>query len=272
VELGWRPENSGAEVWRIYRSNIHDANPTPVLLATVPGNVYVANVPVAFGDPEVDYIFSVKWVYGMTEVTCDEQALEIEYAMKPSSIGETSDIAVPVWPVDGDYTNDTVDELAEYIEEWADVLSMSTLQYRDWDAPTQTWIAWSREFGFGENFALSAQRRGLPMFVDVGASGPSVATIVGVIPQASIQFTLTAGTASECALNLISLPLAKANLTDADLLSDDIGGVIQALDWRTPNQDFQAWSNEFGFGDNFATRVFEPYFVCLGADAPTTWP
>jgi hypothetical protein len=91
---------------------------------------------------------------------------------------------------------------------------------------------------------------------------------------------LTAGTATVCALNFLSLPLDQSiasAITSADQLSDDIGvpdvTVTQALDWSTPIQNFLAWSNEFNFGDNFATTIGYPYIVCLSnSGVPPSWP
>jgi hypothetical protein len=48
--------------------------------------------------------------------------------------------------------------------------------------------------------------------------------------------------------------------------------VLQALDWDAMTQNFLAWSNEFNFGDNFATLPGYAYMVCVTDSAPAAWP
>ena len=46
-----------------------------------------------------------------------------------------------------------------------------------------------------------------------------------------------------------------------------------ALDWQAALQNFLAWSNEFGFGEDFTTTIGYPYIVCLSNHGvPPSWP
>jgi len=96
-----------------------------------------------------------------------------------------------------------------------------------------------------------------------------------------VRFNLTPGQPSpNCAMNFLSLPLHHPEITNADQLADAIGipsppgpaTVLQALDWSGPAQSYMAWSNEFNFGDNFATLPGYPYVVCVTDTAPPIWP
>jgi hypothetical protein len=182
--------------------------------------------------------------------------------------GGLNDIALPL-DVSATITN--AEGLATYIETHGAAPFGSVQQLLQWDAPSQTFRAWSHEFGFGDNFATQT---GDYIFLMLTDEAPTSVTFVGTAPApGSLSFALVPGQPSpDCALNFLSLPLDQAALMDADALSDDIGGVLQALDWDAAAQTFLAWSNEFSFGDNFPTTPGYPYIVCLDDTAPTVWP
>jgi hypothetical protein len=159
-------------------------------------------------------------------------------------------------------------------ESLADSIGDSVRQLLKWEPITQNFLAWSHEFQFGDNFPTVV---GDYIFLLLDDTAPALAGFVGLVPApGSVRFDLVQGTATQCALNFLSLPLDRASITTADLLADSIGTgnppgpatVLQDLDWDAPSQNFFAWSNEFGFGDNFATIIGYPYIVCMGPQAP----
>jgi hypothetical protein len=179
-----------------------------------------------------------------------------------------SDLAIPLDVSGSGITN--AESLATYIETQGGAPAGSIVQLMKWNPGLQTLLAWSHQFGFGDNFAV-----GLGDYIFLTASGgPTSVTLYGRRPApGELQFALTPGQPSpDCVINTISLPLDQGQITNADDLSDDIGGVVQALDWDAPLQNFLAWSNENGFGDNFPTTMGYPYIVCLDNNAPTQWP
>jgi hypothetical protein len=186
-----------------------------------------------------------------------------------------NDIALPL---DVSATITGAESLALHIEAQAGTGFGSVQQLVRWDAPSQSFLAWSHEFGFGDNFALAL---GDPVFL-ITNGGPTSITFTGRAPDpGEVSFTLTPGQPlSDCALNFISLPFDQAAITGADLLADAIGTpsppgpatVLQALDWNAPAQNFYAWSNVFTFGDNFATVPGYPYIVCVNETVPAVWP
>jgi hypothetical protein len=185
---------------------------------------------------------------------------------------DLSDIAIAL-DVSGSGITDA-ESLADFIEAQGGSPPGSVQQLLKWEASGQTFLSWSHEFGFGDNVATET---GDFIFLLLTASAPSSVTFTGPMPApGAVQFALVPGQpAPACALNFISLPFDQAALTTADLLSDDIGGVLQALDWSVSFQNFLAWSNDpgpGGFGDNFATTPGHPYIVCLDNTAPTVWP
>jgi hypothetical protein len=179
-----------------------------------------------------------------------------------------SDIAVAldVSPV---ITN--AESLAVYIETQGGAPFGSVQQLLKWNNASQLFDSWSHEFGYGDNFATAT---GDYILLVLSPDAPASVTFTGRQPgPGEVAFALLPGQPSPaCALNMLSLPFDQAGLTNADQLSDDIGGVLQALDWDGGTQSFLTWSNEFGFGDNFPTSVGYPYIVCLDNTAPTQWP
>jgi hypothetical protein len=187
-----------------------------------------------------------------------------------------SDIGVPLAePQGADLAITDAESLALAIETQGGVPFGAVQQALKWDASSQNFLAWSHEFGFGDNFALSTGDAVLLVM----NGGPSSFTFTGRVPQAGeVSFNLTPGQSStNCALNFLSLPFDQAQITTADALSDAIGmpdlTVTQVLDWESSLQNFYAWSNEFGFGDDFPTTVGYPYMLCLSdTGVPPTWP
>jgi len=206
---------------------------------------------------------------------------EFDFALIAGPPGDAavSDVAISL-DVSGVITD--AESLATWVESQAiptPVPFGTVKQLLKWDAVTQSFMAWSHEFGYGDNFPVQL---GDYVYVSLDEHAPSAASFVGRVPlMGELHFSLTPGTATDCGMNFLSLPLDHPEITNADELSDAIGTsnppgpatVIQALDWLAPLQSLAAWSNEFGFGDNFATTIGYPYTVCLSTNnVPPIWP
>jgi hypothetical protein len=217
----------------------------------------------------MNYVYAVTAWDGVNETACTHRAGQFDFVQAAGLPGDTAvdDIAIPL-----DVSDVIAD--AEGLANWAETHGAAPFgtvrQLLRWEAQGQYFLAWSHEFGFGYNFSLQP---GDYLLMVVDENMPELVSLVGRVPEAGeVSFNLAAGLAYLCGLNFVSLPLDHPEITNADELSDAIGGVIQALDWDAATQSFLAWSNEFGFGDNFATTVGYPYIVCLDDTAPAVWP
>ena len=63
---------------------------------------------------------------------------------------------------------------------------------------------------------------------------------------------------------------SRDDLTNADALAGDIGGVYTVSRYNATTQDL-TWYSPSGPSVNFPVRVGVPYIVCLGETAPVTW-
>jgi hypothetical protein len=159
------------------------------------------------------------------------------------------------------------DELATYVG--------GTFEVLKWDAGTQQWaVRRPTQPWIGPDFPLAV---GNPYFVAVDSTAVSPVTFVGdVPPQESVVFTLLPGTSPNLAdwkYNFISLPLDRSDITTADGLAADIGGVYEVLKWDASLQQWavrrptQPW-----IGPDFDVYIGYPYMVRLDDTAPTSWP
>lgn len=121
------------------------------------------------------------------------------------------------------------------------------------------------------NFALMA---GGVYVMEVDDTPDPIVTFVGNVPFLdSLVFNFILGSNSTCALNAISIPLNRTDLTSASALASDIGGVNQVLVWNTTTQNFRVYRPGISPpGANFAVRAGYPYFVCLNETSPVYWP
>jgi subtilisin family serine protease len=261
--LSWTAE-PGAVQYRIYRGTAPYFSPGAPY-ATTTGLTYTDVGAIA--DPNVNYYYLVGAWNGATEAICQNRAGAFDYALQPGAAGDQAlqDIA---YPLDASASG-IVDA-----ESLADSIGDSVRQLLKWDPATNNFFAWSHEFQFGDNFPTVV---GDYIFLLLDDTAPSLAGFVGLAPApGGVQFPITYGPANACALNFLSLPLDQAAITTADQFADSIGTanppgpatVQQALDWEAPIQNFFAWSNEFGFGDNFTTTIGYPYILCIGPQAP----
>jgi hypothetical protein len=270
--LSWSA-SPGATGYNVYRGTTPYFTPTictPYATTTTTTYTDVG----AIGNPATNYYYVVTAMTAQGEVRYGNRVGEFDYALTAGPVGDTAlnDIAIPL-DVSGSGITDA-ESLALWIESEGGVAFGTVRQLLKWNASLQNFEAWSHEFTFGDNFVLNP---GDYVFLTVDQNAPATASLVGGVPDpGDVSFALAPGTASDCALNFLSLPFDQAQLTTADLLSDDIGTpdvtVVQALDWDAPIQNFLAWANVFGFGDNFPTTIGHPYIVCLDNTAPVSWP
>jgi hypothetical protein len=242
-----------------------------------PGSPYTTTATLSFadpgviGDPAINYYYVVAAFNEAGETSCANRAGAFDVALTPGTPGEFAlqDIA---YPLDASPTITDAESLAASIGD-------SVQQVRKWDATTQSFIAWSHVFQFGDRFATTV---GDYYDLVLDETAPPLAGFVGLVPEpGSVSFALVGGSAGQCNFNFLSLPLDRATITSADQLADNIGTpnppgpptALQALDWNAPLETFLAWSNEFNFGDNFSTRIGYPYVVCLSdTGVPIQWP
>jgi hypothetical protein len=268
VVLTWTA-SAGATSYNIYRGT------TPYFV----GGLYASTALLTYTDIGAvgmpNHYYRVEATNAGGQVFCANRVGEFTFNLVAGPVGDTAlnDIGIPLQVTGSGIT--TAETLADYIETEAGVPVATIRQLLKWDAFLGNFLAWSHEFSFGDDFAVNM---GDFVFLTIDENGPATTTLVGRVPNlAEVSFALAPGVPlGDCALNFITLPLDQAALTTADLLSDDIGTpdvtVVQALDWDAPLQNFLAWSNVFGFGDNFPTSIGYPYIVCLDDTAPASWP
>ena len=175
--------------------------------------------------------------------------------------------------------------LAEYVGE------PSVDQVLHLNASTQGYDSWypATQDGF-----VNGAYTTIPFALSVGGayrlvlnnSDPNldIVSFVGDVPDAgSIKFTLV-GADGGCKFQDVSIPLEQSGLTDADLLSDSMGGltdVEQVLQLNPSTQGYDSWypATQDGFVNGsyttvpFETKIGYPYAVCLlsGANG-VVWP
>jgi hypothetical protein len=183
--------------------------------------------------------------------------------------GAINDIAIPLDVVASGIID--AESLADYIEMQGGAPVGSVRQLLKWNPDFGGFVAWSHSFGFGDNFPVVL---GDFIILALRDDAPSSVTLVGRTPfPGELEYDLVRrDPPTNCALNFLSLPLDQPQLHNADQLSDDIEGVVQALDWMASSQNLAAWSNRFNFGDNFPTIPGHPYIVCLEDSGSSHWP
>jgi hypothetical protein len=265
VVLSWN-SHPGATEYRIYRDTLPYFSPGAPYAVTA-GNTFTD--PGVVGNPNVNYYYLVGAWNGTSQTLCTNRVGKFDFGLTPG-VGRLADMA---FALDARAAAPNADALADSVD------PNHVLQVMKWDPTLQAFLVWSNQFNFGDNFATAV---GDYYFLLLDANAPTVASLVGIVPPpGSLHFTLTrAQPGGDCLPNLITLPLDHAHITNADQLADAIGtpnppgppSVIQTFDWRNDLQNFLAWSNAFGFGDNFPTQVGYPYLVCLSDTAPLIWP
>jgi hypothetical protein len=137
------------------------------------------------------------------------------------------------------------------------------------EAVTQS-IEWRLPGLAGSNFALDL---GEATFLQLEHTAPDAVSLVGGVPSiGSVVFPLTRPEhAGSCTYNFVSVPLHRDDLTNADALAADIGGVYSVSRYNAETQDL-TWRLPEVSGENFSVHAGYPYIVCLDTTAPTEWP
>ncbi len=110
-------------------------------------------------------------------------------------------------------------------------------------------------------------------FIEVDSTSANALSFVGNVPaQGSVTFSLTRGsTPTDCRYNAISIPLDRADITNAAGLATAIGGISKVVRWDASIQGFRTHTVG-GSLNNFGTSIGQPYFVCVNGNGPTSWP
>jgi len=122
---------------------------------------------------------------------------------------------------------------------------------------------------FGDNFSLSA---GMPVLVSANKNAPDTWFYTGAVPGAgTLQFRLNHD--ENGTYNEIILPLDRTDITTADQLAKDIGGVDVVLKIDPETNSFSSfWLPAINFGDNFTIQPGEPVLINVNTNAPDVWP
>jgi hypothetical protein len=122
----------------------------------------------------------------------------------------------------------------------------------------------------GPNFQVET---GDALLIYLEDTAPGVLSLVGEVPSKDeVRFTLTRPEPGHsCAYNYISVPLHRDDLTSADALAADMGGVYSVGRYNAETQDL-TWRLPGQVGENFGLQAGHPYLVCLAQSAPASWP
>ena len=247
IVLTWTdgPANTAYEV---YRSNMPFFNPlSSTLLITLPTATTVYTDPGVTGVVSTSHFYQVRALGNGGQTADSHEVGEIDLALNNDS-GMYSLISLP-------FSTTTITDaasLASYIGDVGALLKWNpTTQAFRFFVPPST----------GDNFSVAP---GEVVFVQVNSGGPSVVTMVGDVT--AVQHSLVPG-----GFNFISLPLQRADLTDAGEVAADITNVDAMLRWNEATQTFRFFVPP-GSGDNFPLRVGTPFVIDLAPTGPALWP
>jgi hypothetical protein len=137
-------------------------------------------------------------------------------------------------------------------------------------APTQSIEFWLPGLEIGSNFPLST---GDTAYLHLDENAPPHLALTGGIPAPGsvLQTLIPAAPGASCTYNFITLPLDRDDLTTAEELAADVGGVYLVLRYNAPTQSITF--RVIGLaGENFPVYPGRPYILCLTESAPTSWP
>lgn len=247
--------------YHIYRAaNDPYFTPGAVPYDTTDGTSYTDSG--AVGDPNTNYYYVVTVGATGGESALSERVGEFDLALVPGE--DSSDYKYNLVALSLEVAGVTdADSLASYVGGVYMVIR--------YDATTQGTTYWLPDYSSGTNFPIEV---GQPYFLYLGNTAPTVATLVGNVPsRRSIAFSLVPGSgASDYKYNDISIPFDRSDLTDADQLADDIGGVYMVIRYDAQTQGITYWLPDYGAGTNFPVYVGYPYLVYLKDTAPSNWP
>ncbi len=122
---------------------------------------------------------------------------------------------------------------------------------------------------YGTNFAVGT---GSPLLINNDKTIMDSWFYTGRIPPVgSVTFNLNKGEKS--LFNEIIVPLDQFNISNADQLAKDIGGVevLYKLDPET-NAFSKFWIPDISYGENFSIVPGEPVLININQNAPDIWP
>ena len=101
----------------------------------------------------------------------------------------------------------------------------------------------------------------------------NVVSFVGDVPPKSTEpghkvYDLYGG--SPCLYNVIAIPLDRSDITDSQVLANEIAGTQQVLEWLPEQQKYQSYTP--GLDTPFSVKIGYSYRVCLDGTAPAQWP
>jgi len=143
-----------------------------------------------------------------------------------------------------------------------------TVQILEWLNDQQKYLTFTP--GLDTPFALEV---GGIYRVLLDSSAGNVVSFVGDVPPKSTEpghkiYNLYGG--SPCQYNVISIPLDRSDITDSQLLANEITGTQQVLQWLPDQQKYLTFTP--GLDTPFAVKIGYPYRVCLDGTAPSQWP
>ncbi len=146
----------------------------------------------------------------------------------------------------------------------ADYPDIASIRY--WDSTNQVWVS-SDNYGGGFWFPDNPINPNQPLFITVTA-GFDLYFAGGLNAEPSYSLVTNANGD----LNTIMLPFSKSDLTDTQLLGDDIGVCASIRNWDHTNQ---AWVASDNYGGGFwfpvnQVEVAQPYYVTVTSNV--TWP
>ncbi len=152
----------------------------------------------------------------------------------------------------------------------AAIAGAGVVQVLEWNASTNSYRSWDPIEQDGDNFPLKVG--GVYRLV-LDSTANTVISLVGDVPdEGSVTFDLVRAAGSGCRINDISIPLDRADITNADELAASVGNVSQVLEWNASTNSYRTWDPVEQDGDNFSTRIGYPYRLCLSEDGAITWP
>jgi hypothetical protein len=161
VVLSWTA-SSGATSYRIYRGTTPYFTPGAPLATTAATNYTDTGV---IGDPSINHFYLVGANNAAGETLCNNRMGEFDFALNPAN-DTLNDIALPLDASASGLVD--AESLALWIEGEGGAPVGSIRQLLKWDAFLSNFLAWSHEFGFGDNFPTTI---GYPYIVCLSDTG-----------------------------------------------------------------------------------------------------
>lgn len=217
----------------------------------------------ALGSAEINHVYSVraKSDSGLRSPPSNLVA-EFEYELMSSDVPGERLYNLVGLPIEEDDVS-SADTLADHVG--AGVYNV--LRH---DAVSQGIEYWLPGLGIGTDFELSNPATA---FLGLDSWAPELLSLTGGVPEIgteSIALARPTGGGS-CKHNFINVSLHRTDLTTAEELGADIGGVYMMLRFDVSTQSVE-WRVLGLAGPNFPVRAGYPYVACLTATGPATWP